>query len=204
MEFYSKSFPDMQLKDFIRPDKAVAKLGIKPEEINDIIITHMHFDHAGSLDLFPKAQIWIQKDEFVYYTSTAWQPKGNNFGVDPEDVQALVKLNTEGRVTLIDGDDQEPIKGIKVYTGSRHTYASQYLGVNTKVGTVVLASDNISLYENLEKHLPIGLTFDKEANLKAQERMKQIASSPRLIVPGHDPAVFKRFPKPGNGIAKIE
>jgi glyoxylase-like metal-dependent hydrolase (beta-lactamase superfamily II) len=107
-------------------------------------------------------------------------------------------------VSLIDGDGAEPIKGIKVYTGGRHTYASQYAGVNTKGGTIVVASDNMYLYENLERHAPIAQTFDAASNLRAQDRMKQIASDVRLIVPGHDPLVFVKFPKPGGGVAKIE
>ena len=67
-----------------------------------------------------------------------------------------------------------------------------------------MASDNLYLYENLDTHAPIAQTLDAASNLRAQERIKQLASHPRLIVPGHDPAVFVRFPKPGNGVAKIE
>jgi glyoxylase-like metal-dependent hydrolase (beta-lactamase superfamily II) len=93
---------------------------------------------------------------------------------------------------------------VTVYTGGKHTFASQYVGVNTKAGTVVIASDNVYTYENLEKHLPITATLDAKSNLEAQDRMKKIASNPRLIIPGHDPAVFVRFPKPGNGVARLE
>ena len=67
----------------------------------------------------------------------------------------------------------------------------------------MIASDNMYLYENLQKHQPIAQTFDADSNLKAQDRMKQIASRPDLIVPGHDPEVFIKFPKPGNGVARI-
>ena len=116
----------------------------------------------------------------------------------------LVKANTEGRVRFVQGDDQEVIDGIRFYTGGRHTYASQYVGVSAKVGTVIIASDNCYLYENLDKRVAIAQTLDAASNLKAQDRMKQLASSSRLIVPGHDPAVFTRFPAPGNGVAKIE
>lgn len=203
--FYrDKFFKQWKVKDFIKPSEAIGKLGLKAEDISDVIVTHMHWDHADGIDLFPKARVWIQNDEYVYYTSEAWQPGGSHGGIEPEDVMALVKLNTEGRVRLIKGDDQEAIDGIRFYTGGRHTYASQYVSVNTKAGTAIVASDNCYLYENLEKHAPIAQTLDAASNLKAQDRMKQLASSPRLIVPGHDPAVFTRFPAPGNGVAKIE
>lgn len=78
------------------------------------------------------------------------------------------------------------------------------MGVNTKAGTVILASDNMYLYENLEKHVPIAQTLDAASNLRAQDRMKQLAASPRLIVPGHDPTVFEKFPKVSERVVRIE
>jgi glyoxylase-like metal-dependent hydrolase (beta-lactamase superfamily II) len=189
--------------DYTRPDRAIERLGIKPDEVTDIIVTHMHSDHADGVDLFPKARVWIQRDEYIYYTGDAWQPGGKP-AAEPDDILALVKLNIAGRVRLVDGDAREIIPGVTVYTGGRHTYASQFVGVNTKAGRAVIASDNLYLYENLDKHVPIAQTFDAKANLAAQDRMKQIATSPRLIVPGHDPEVFVRFPKPGNGVARVE
>ena len=203
--FYrDKFFKQWKVRDFIKPSEAISKVGLKPDDITDLIITHMHWDHADGMDLFPKARVWIQQDEYTYYTGEAWQTGGSHGGIDPEDVTALVKINVEGRVRMVKGDDQEAIAGIRFYTGGRHTYASQYVGVNTKARTAVIASDNCYLYENLDKHAPIAQTREAGANLKAQDRMKQLASSPRLIVPGHDPAVFTRFPAPGNGVARIE
>src|SRR2546421_1109933 len=197
-------FKSWKVKDFVRPDEAVARAGVKAADVTDVILTHAHWDHADGADLFPNAQIWIQKDEYSYYTGAAWQPGGKSGGIEPDDVLTLVKLNTAHKVNLVDGDDREIIDGIKVYTGGRHTFASQYVSVRTASGTVVIASDNMYLYENLEKHAPIAQTFDAESNLKAQDRMKQIAMRPDLIVPGHDPAVFVKFPKPGNGVARIQ
>ena len=119
----------------------------------------------------------------------------------------LAALRREGRVTLIDGGGKEIIPGITVYTGGRHTYASQYIGVKTRAGTVVLASDDAVTYQNLEQHTAIWATFapgDSTMNLEAQDRMRRIAGDPHLIFPGHDPAIFTRFPTPGNGVAKID
>src|SRR5437588_1433391 len=192
------------IQNLIKASEAIAKLGLSPKDITDVIITHMHWDHADGMDLFPNAKIWIQKDEYIYYTGAAWQAGGKSGGIEPDDVLTLVKLNTAHKVSLVDGDDREIIDGIKVYTGGRHTFASQYVSVRTASGTVVIASDNMYLYENLQKHVPIAQTFDADSNLKAQDRMKQIASRPELIVPGHDPEVFLKFPKPGNGIARIQ
>jgi glyoxylase-like metal-dependent hydrolase (beta-lactamase superfamily II) len=196
-------FKTWTVKDFASPAEALGRLGVKPEEVTDVIITHMHWDHADGMDLFPKARIWLQKDEYVYYTGPAWQDAKSHGGVDPDDVLALVKANMAGRVSYVDGDDREILPGIRAYTGGKHTFASQYVTVPTVSGTVVLASDNMYLYENLDTHRPIAQTLDAASNLRAQDRMRTLASDPRLIVPGHDPAEFQRFPTVAPGVVAI-
>src|SRR5437868_2988317 len=123
------------IQDLIKASDAIAKLGLSAADITDVIITHMHWDHADGMDLFPNAKIWIQKDEYSYYTGAAWQAGGKSGGIEPDDVLTLVKLNMAHKVNLVDGDDREIIDGIKVYTGGRHTYASQYVSVRTASGT---------------------------------------------------------------------
>jgi glyoxylase-like metal-dependent hydrolase (beta-lactamase superfamily II) len=201
-------FKQFKVDGFIKPSDAVAQPGILPaltaDDVTDVVITHMHWDHADGMDLFPKARIWLQKDEYTYYTGEAWQQPRTHGGIDPDDVLAAVKLNLAGRLTLVNGDAQEISPGITCYTGGKHTFQSQYVGVNTKAGIVILASDNMYLYENLEKHAPIAQTLDAASNLRAQDRMRQLATSPRLIVPGHDPAVFEKFPRVSERVVRIE
>ncbi len=193
-----------KVKDFVRPSEAVARAGVKPEEVTDIVLTHMHWDHAGGTTLFPKARVWIQKAEYAYYTGDAWQSRNTHGGIQADDVLALVRLNTEGRLGLVDGDGGRPLPGIVCFTGGRHTYASQYLVVNSKSGRTVVASDNVYLYENLDKHLPVAGALDPASNLAAQDRMRTQASDIKLIVPGHDPAVFTRFPTVAPGVVRID
>lgn len=203
--FYRAQFLDQwKPKDFLKPSDALAQFGVKPEDVTDVVITHMHWDHADGMDLFPKARIWLQKDEYTYYTGEAWQQKNTHGGIAPDDVLAVLKLNLEGRVGLVNGDAQEILPGVTCYTGGKHTFQSQYVGVNTKEGTVILASDNMYLYENLDKHVPIAQTLDAASNLRAQDRMKQLAAKPSLIIPGHDPAEFERFPKVNERVVRIE
>lgn len=197
-------FKQWKVNNFIKPSEAVALSGVKPEDVTDVIITHMHWDHADGMDLFPKAKIWIQKDEYTYYTGEAWQSPRTHGGIDPDDVLTIVKLNMQGRVGLLNGDTQEIVPGITCYTGGKHTWQSQYVGVKAKDGVVVLASDNMYLYENLDKHVPIAATLDADSNLRAQGRMKQIAASPKFVIPGHDPAVFDRFPKVAERVVRID
>jgi glyoxylase-like metal-dependent hydrolase (beta-lactamase superfamily II) len=197
-------FKEWTIKDYLRPDEAVRLAGVHPEEVTDVVISHAHWDHMGGIDLFPKANVWIQKEEFRYYTGAAWQPGGDHDGIDPDDVQQLVRLNTEGRLRLVDGDNVEIFPGIRAYTGARHTFASQYLRVGGNP-PFVLASDSVYLYRNLAEH-KASATFsetDYPANIKNQERMIQLAGSPDRVVPGHDALQFQRFPTKGR-VAKIE
>ena len=186
------------IKDFLRPDDAVKLAGVQPDQITDIVISHAHWDHMGGIDLFPNATVWIQREEFRYYTADAWQPGGDHGGIDPDDVQELVKLNTAGRLRLVNGDNVEIFPGIRAFTGGRHTYASQYLLVK---GTprFVLASDNVYLYRNLSEHAA-SATFtdaDHAANIAAQKRMIELAGSVDRVVPGHDALQFKKFKTEG-------
>jgi glyoxylase-like metal-dependent hydrolase (beta-lactamase superfamily II) len=187
-------------KDYLRPDQALKLAGVKPEEVTDIIISHAHWDHMDGIDLFPKAVVWIQKQEFAYYTGEAWQPSGKHGGIEPEDVKFLVELNTLGRLRLVDGDNVEILPGIRAYTGSRHTFASQYIRVDGNP-PFVLASDNCYLYRNLAEH-KASATFseaDQPANIKQQERMIQLAGSPDRVIPGHDPLQFQKFSAEAQG-----
>jgi glyoxylase-like metal-dependent hydrolase (beta-lactamase superfamily II) len=191
--------------EYIRPDEAVKLAGIQPEEVTDVVISHAHWDHMGGIDLFPKARVWIQKEEFRYYTGDAWQPNGDHGGIDPDDVQQLVMLNTAGRLSLVDGDNIQLFPGIRAYTGGRHTYASQYLRVEGNP-PFVLASDNCYLYRNLVEH-KASATFsnaDHAANIRNQYRMIQLAGGdPDRVIPGHDALQFQKYRTVGR-IAKIK
>jgi glyoxylase-like metal-dependent hydrolase (beta-lactamase superfamily II) len=200
---HERYFKQWNVSDYLRPDEAVQQAGVKPEDVTDIVISHAHWDHMGGIDLFPKATVWIQKDEYRYYTGEAWQSGGQHGGIDADDIQQLVKLNTEGRLRLVDGE-KEILPGINVFVGSRHTYASQYLRVGGKT-PFVLASDNVYFYRNLAEH-KASATFsdaDHAANIKAQERMIELAGSVDRIVPGHDALQFQKFPTEGR-VAKIK
>jgi glyoxylase-like metal-dependent hydrolase (beta-lactamase superfamily II) len=197
-------FKDWAVADYRKPSDAVRAAGLAPEDITDVVISHMHWDHADGMDLFPKARVWIQRDEYTYYTGEAWHHEDTHGGIDPDDVEALVKANIAGRVSFVEGDDQQIFPGIRCYIGGKHTYQSQYITVHAKDGTVVLASDNVYLYENLDKHVPIAETLDAKSNLAAQDRMRTLASKPEFIVPGHDPAIFERFPMVAPGVVKID
>ena len=187
--------------NFVRPDSAVARAGVSASDITDVIISHIHWDHFDGADLFPNAKIWIQRDEVDHHIDSTG--KVLNRAIDGPDAAMLHALRVAGRVALVDGDAKEIIPGITVFTGGKHTFQSQYVGVRTAQGTVILASDNMYLYENLDQQVPIAQTVDAASNLAAQRRMVTLAAAPRFVVPGHDPAVFARFETVAQGVVRI-
>ncbi len=190
----------------ITPVEALKRLELNPDDISDIIVTHPHTDHIGEINKFPNANVWMQKDDFTYFVRDAWQEGGNSFGFEKKDVQELVNINLEGRLNLIDGDDIEIFPGIRVYTGSKHTYANQYVLVNSNTidKKIVVASDAVWCYYNLEHLLSSSLTSDPDAYVDAIKRMKTLVTNINYIIPGHDDLVFTKFPEVTEWIVKIE
>ncbi len=191
---------------YMRPDSTLLKLGLKATDITDIIISHPHWDHIDGVGLFPNAHVWMQKEDYNYFVSTAWQKGGNHGGFNKRDVRMMLDINLAGRLTLVDGDDKEIIPGIKVYTGSRHTFNSQYALVQTGTNKIILASDNIWIYYNLEHLAPAskGGTFDPTAYVKSMQRMKTLVTDTKYIIPGHDAKIFSIFPTVAEGVVKIK
>lgn len=197
---------EFAIANYQRPDSVLQKVGLKAGDITDIILSHPHWDHCDGIGLFPNAHIWVQKEDYAYFVGAAWQKGGENGGFYKRDVRELVDLNLAGRVTLVDGDDKEIIPGIRVFTGSRYTFNSQFALVETAAHKIILASDNIWVYYSLEHLLPAsrGGTFDPAGYVKSMIRMKTLTGNPRYIIPGHDARVFALFPKVADGVVKIE
>jgi glyoxylase-like metal-dependent hydrolase (beta-lactamase superfamily II) len=196
---------DFDVINYVRPDSMLSKLNLKAGDITDIIMSHPHWDHIDGLGLFPKAHIWIQKEDYNYFVGAAWQKGGNHGGFNKRDIRMLVDLNLVGKLTLVDGD-KEIIPGIRVYTGSRHTFNSQYVLVKTNLNKIILASDNIWIYYSLEHLRPpsSGGTFDTTAYKKSMLKMKSLASGLKFIIPGHDAKMFSLFPAVQEGVVKIQ
>jgi glyoxylase-like metal-dependent hydrolase (beta-lactamase superfamily II) len=203
--FYrDRYFKQFAVTDYVKPSEAIAPLGLKPEDVSDIFLSHMHWDHAGGIELFPSARVWIQKAEYDYYVGDAWQARSTHGGIDQDDVLELVRRNMAGKVTFLAGDDETSISGITFGIGGRHTWAAQFVTAETRSGRVVLASDNMYLYENLDEHKAIAQTLDAVSNLRTQDRMRALAAAPKFLIPGHDGAVFDRFPKISDRIVRID
>ena len=193
-------------KKYIRPDSMLLRLGLGDKDISDIILTHPHYDHISGITLFPKAKVWMQQEDYNYFIGPAWQENGDNRGFEKRDVENILSVNSQGRLNLIKGDNIEIFPGIKVFTGSKHTFENQYLVVNSnsKKNKILLASDAIWFYLNLEKELPVSICMDTAAYVKEIKRMDTLVPNRDLVIPGHDNKVFSKFPAVQDRIVRIE
>jgi len=182
--------------------EALAQLGLIPADIRDVIITHFHFDHVGTYRLFPNATFWVQEAEMGFFTGPLAHRYPFNILVEPSDIAGLVELNYAGRVRFIDGD-RELWPGISVHRVGGHSPGLQVVRVATAKGHAVIASDAAHFYQNLEARMPFYLLHSVADAHRAFDRVLELADSPQLIMPGHDPEVLERFEKVGNGVVRL-
>lgn len=175
------------------PVEALNDIGIDARSVETVIVTHLHFDHAGTLDRFPAARFHIQQSEVAFATGPCMCDEILSRAYAPDHVCSLVKKIYSGRVQFHDGDG-EVAPGVTVHKVPGHTAGMQCVRVAAETGFVVLASDATHLYENFERRKPFSVTVDLAETLKSYSRLEQLATAHDRIVPGHDPLVLERYP----------
>jgi glyoxylase-like metal-dependent hydrolase (beta-lactamase superfamily II) len=177
------------------PAEGLARLGIDARLVEDVIITHMHFDHAGTLSQFPAARFHLQELELAYVTG---RHMGQPYFRGPYTVDHIVEVVRhvfEDRVVFHAGDD-EVAPGVTVHLIGGHTMGLQSVRVLTKRGWVMLASDASHFYENAENMAPFPIVYNVADMLAGFAKLKRLAESPQHLIPGHDPLVMVRYPAP--------
>ncbi len=183
-------------RELIRnPVDGLRLLEVDAATVPDVVLTHLHYDHVGNCELFPKANFHLQDKEMAYATGRhmAQACFGQAYGV--EDVVGLVRAAYKGRVAFHDGDE-EIGPGLSLHHIGGHTMGLQAVRVWTKRGWVVLASDAAHLYANMEEQRPFPIVYHVGEMIEGWRRLQQLADSPRHIIPGHDPLVLRRYPPP--------
>ncbi len=191
-------------RTMIRPvAEGLRDAGIDHLLIEDVILTHMHYDHAGSLGAFPNARFHVQDAEIAGCTSRAMCDHETRAPFDGEPVAQLMRKLFADRVVFHDGDSEFG-PGISLRLAAGHTAGLMVVCCETERGTVVLASDAAHLYANITRELPFPIFIDEPAYRAAQRRALELAGgSLDHFIPGHDPLVLACFPSE-NGIARVD
>jgi glyoxylase-like metal-dependent hydrolase (beta-lactamase superfamily II) len=182
------------------PADALAVLGVAASAVEDVVLTHLHYDHAGNLGLFENARLHLQDAEMAYATGPAMAhgPLGHAF--DAEDVAVMVRRVYAGRVRFHAGD-ATVAPGVTLHRIGGHTRGLQVVQVSTVRGPVILASDATHFWANMERRNPFPIFVDLQAMLDGYDRLLELAPGLDHVIPGHDPQVLTRFPRiPGDQI----
>jgi glyoxylase-like metal-dependent hydrolase (beta-lactamase superfamily II) len=191
---YGREEGERRGRTFLRsPADGLRLVGIEATEVKDVIVTHMHYDHVGNLQLFPNARFHIQDEELAYVTGRAMTHHVLRSSFSLNDVLEMVGLLYGDRVVFHNGDE-EVAPGVTVHHIPGHTRGLQSVRVHSERGSVVLASDAAHYYENLEKETPFATLENMFLMLEGFRRLRKLAPTDAHIVPGHDPAVFERYP----------
>lgn len=179
------------------PINALSILGLAPEDIKDVVLTHLHYDHAGNIGLLPNAHFHIQEEEVNYACGRHMCHGLFRQAYDVEDVVELVRRVYADRVSFYNGA-HTLAPGVELVKIGGHTRGLQSLRVHTARGWVVLASDASHYYENMERSLPFPIVFNLGEMLEGYQTLRSMADSPDHIIPGHDPLVREIYPFHGD------
>lgn len=183
-------------RDFLRsPAEGLRLLGIDAATVEQVVLTHLHYDHVGNFDLFPRAQFHLQDLEMQYATGRYMTLPHIAAPYEVDEVVGIVRNVYAGRITFHDGD-AELAPGLSVHHIGGHTLGLQAVRVWTRVGWLVLASDASHYYANMDEGRPFPIVIDVAKMVDGWRRLRSLASAPQHVVPGHDPLVMQRYRAP--------
>lgn len=183
----------------------LAKLGYTPADVDTVVLTHLHFDHAGNFDVFPNAEVFVQKREYESWLAVIGAMDDTSIGkrswklssIDVALIERIEAAVGAGRITLLDGD-KELAPGITCRLArDSHTFGSQWVEVQTPDGPYVVAGDCVYWYANVERMWPPGYVQGNPWNLiRMFEQLRALLGDDNLdrIVPGHDMQIYSRHP----------
>jgi glyoxylase-like metal-dependent hydrolase (beta-lactamase superfamily II) len=185
--------------------EGLAAIDVDPKDVRDVVITHMHYDHAGNVALFPQARFHVQDAEMAYCTGRAMTHRHLSAFFEADNIVEMVRRVFDGRVVFHAGDS-ELFPGVTLHHLPGHTLGLQAVRVETGRGPVVLASDAAHFWANLEREIPYPVVADVSRYLESLRALRRLAPTADHIIPGHDPAVLARFPaEPGvRDIARLD
>ena len=175
------------------PIETLRKLDVDPDTVGTVIMTHLHFDHAGLTDAFPKATFHLQHEEMAFVTGPLMEKSYFRYAYDPAHVQRFVGYLYSDRLHL-HGREHAIADGVTAHWVGGHCPGQEIVRVRTKRGWVVLASDALHFYEEYERGIPFAIVHSTSDMLKAHDRIRELADSDDHVIPAHDPLVIDRYP----------
>jgi glyoxylase-like metal-dependent hydrolase (beta-lactamase superfamily II) len=175
------------------PTQALARLGVDANQVTQVAITHLHYDHAGNLDKFPRATFHLQEAEMAFATGRCMCEPFLRHAYDVDDVVQMVRHVYDGRVRFHRGD-VELRPGISLHRIGGHTDGLQAVRVFTRRGWVVLASDATHYMDNLRRRSPFPIVYHLGDMLHGYDVLRKLAASDDHVIPGHDPMVLAAYP----------
>jgi glyoxylase-like metal-dependent hydrolase (beta-lactamase superfamily II) len=190
-------------RELIRsPADGLKMIGVEPAAVPEVILSHLHFDHAGNHAMFPAARYHLQDREMAFCTGRCMCHAGLRGAFEVTDVTAMVGRVFEGRAQFHDGAG-EIAPGITVHHVGGHSLGLQVVRVRTRRGWLVLASDAIHFYANFRQRKPFPVLADVVGVLEGYDTLRRLASSEDHVIPGHDPEVLARYPASAPGLEGI-
>jgi glyoxylase-like metal-dependent hydrolase (beta-lactamase superfamily II) len=176
------------------PEDSLRLLGLGPRDVTDVVLTHLHWDHAGTLDHLPAARVHLHPAEIAYATGPAMGHAYLRRPYSTAHLTTIVELVHAGRVTFTDATT-EGAPGLSVHHVGGHTPGMQVVRVPTDRGAVVLAGDARHYDENARTGVPFPVVVDVEAYCHASRTLERLAASPEHVIAGHEPSLPRRYPR---------
>jgi glyoxylase-like metal-dependent hydrolase (beta-lactamase superfamily II) len=177
----------------ITPARMLDELGIDGRQVEHVVVTHLHYDHIGNLDLFPNARFAVAERELDFWSSAVAKRSQFASHADPRGVERLLRARAEERLRLVD-HALEVVPGVTVQRVGGHSPGQLIVSVATADRRVLLASDAVHYYEELELDRPFAVIADLAAAYTAFDIINDARSEGAVFVPAHDPLVMERHP----------
>lgn len=181
-------------RTFLRlPADGLRMIGVEAERIEDLIVSHLHYDHIGTWDHFPKARLYLQEAELRFATGRQMRHSVLRHSFTVGHIEGVIRMLYDDRVSFTE-KEEVLAPGLSLHHVGGHTVGLQVVRVWTRRGWMVLAVDASHYYMNFEEIRPYRTVHSVGDMLEAYRTMARLADTPKHVIPGHDPLVMQRYP----------
>ena len=178
------------------PAELLGRLGLSPADVDHVVLSHLHWDHVGNVELFPHATFSIAREEFAFWRGPFGHRPCLGLALGDEELASVEALEREGRLFQVEGERHRLYPGIDLAVMPGHTPGQLVAEVATSSGTLVLASDAAHFYESLTLDRPFHAFTDLPGTYRTLQRLRSLAARPgTTVIPGHDPSDAATYPE---------